>query len=438
MKVVSRSEFAQTLYERLTNEEDARVCRDISEEACRATPGNFVLILASQCLTKLGDAVTNPKTVLAWVATSVGAPSAVLGLLVPIRESGSLIPQLVVGGLVRRLARRKWVWVAGSLLQGLAVVGMAAAASSLTGWAAGAGLLVSLTLFSLARGLCSVASKDVIGKTVPKGRRGQLTGWSASVAGVISLAIGGVFLLSALDGANVEQLAVVLLLGAATWLVAAGVYGMVREEPGETDGGGNALKESLGNLRLIATDRAFRTFVIARSLLMCSALSAPYYVALAQQHSDAGGRLLGAFIVAGGSAGLLSGPVWGRFADLSSRRVMLTAAILTSATGILVALLGFREVPGLGSIWLMPGAYFLLSIAHSGVRVGRKTYVVDLASGNRRTDYVSVSNSIIGVLLLLVGLSGLLAGQIGASGMIGLLSIMGAMGALVASKLPEV
>lgn len=430
-------EAAQALYELLTNEEDARACRDISDDACRVTPGNFLLILASQFLTKLGDVVANPKTVLAWVATSVGAPPAVLGLLVPIRESGSLIPQLLVGQLVRRMPVRKWIWVVGSVLQGGAVIGMAATAGVLTGWAAGVGLLVTLVLFSLARGLCSVASKDVLGKTVPKGRRGQLTGWSASAAGIVSLGIGAVLAASALDGAAPERLAALLLIGAATWFVAAGVYGLVREEPGETSGGRNAVAESLANLSLLATDRAFRRFVIARSLLMCSALSAPYYVALAQQHSNLGGRLLGAFIIAGGAASLLSAPIWGRFADRSSRRVMFAAASLTSATGLAVALLGAFELATIGTIWLIPAAYFVLSVAHSGVRVGRKTYVVDLASGNRRTDYVSVSNSVIGVVLLLVGLTGLLAAQIGTSGMIGLLAAMGGVGALVSLALPE-
>ena len=47
---------------------------------------------------------------------------------------------------------------------------------------------------------------------------------------------------------------------------------------------------------------------------------------------------------------------------------------------------------------------------HEGVRQARKTYLVDMAGGNKRTDYVSVSNSLIGVVLLLIGLlSGALA-----------------------------
>jgi hypothetical protein len=35
-------------YQALVNEEDARVCRDISDEACRVVPGNFFLQILSQ------------------------------------------------------------------------------------------------------------------------------------------------------------------------------------------------------------------------------------------------------------------------------------------------------------------------------------------------------------------------------------------------------
>ena len=70
-----RSETAERLYEQLTNEEDARACADISDAACRETPGNFLLILSANCLTKLGDALTSPKTVLAWLTASLGAPA---------------------------------------------------------------------------------------------------------------------------------------------------------------------------------------------------------------------------------------------------------------------------------------------------------------------------------------------------------------------------
>ena len=183
------------VYDALTNEEDARLCKDIDEEACREVPQSFTLLLLSYCLTKLGDAIASPKTTLAWLISMVGAPAFVLGLLVPIRESGSMIPQLFIGGIIRRLSIRKWVWVAGSLGQAACIVGIGFVAISLTGETAGWAILGLIVLFSLFRGFCSVAAKDVLGKTIPKTKRGQLTGWSASAAGLLGIGIGVILML---------------------------------------------------------------------------------------------------------------------------------------------------------------------------------------------------------------------------------------------------
>ena len=89
-----------------------------------------------------------------------------------------------------------------------------------------------------------------------------------------------------------------------------------------------------------------------------------------------------------------------------------------------------RHLPGLAAHpAFFPAAYFVLSIAHDGVRVGRKTYVVDLARGNRRTDYVSVSNTVIGVVLLVAGLSGTLASLFDIASVVLILSLLGLAGA---------
>lgn len=107
-----------TLYQRLSNEEDARACTGISDSACREVPGNFFKILIAQLSTKLADSFTSSKIVLPWLLTSAGAPAFFMALLVPIRESGSLIPQLILGGVVRQFQHRKQFYVIGSLLQG--------------------------------------------------------------------------------------------------------------------------------------------------------------------------------------------------------------------------------------------------------------------------------------------------------------------------------
>ena len=228
----------------------------------------------------------------------------------------------------------------------------------------------------------------------------------------------------------------VVVIGAGPAGLAAAVYAGVPEPAGET-GGARTAAEALGQLGLLAMDRPFRRFVLTRALLMCSALSAPFYVALAQQNGASTGWLLGSFVVASGLASLISAPLWGRFADRSSRRVMVAAALITSGIG-LFTLVAARWLPDLlAAAWFLPLAYFVLSAAHSGVRVGRKTYVVNLAGGNKRTDYVAVSNSVIGVLLLVVGSVGMLTPLIGHDGVIGVLATMVLAGAMLEWTLPD-
>ena len=94
--------------------------------------------------------------------------------------------------------------------------------------------------------------------------------------------------------------------------------------------------------------------------------------------------------------------VFGRLADRSSRSLMVLGAAVSSL--IIVVLLALRTMSALAAAWWrFPSAYLLLMLAHTGVRVARKTYVVDLASSNRRTDYVAVSNTAMGGPLLITG-----------------------------------
>ena len=176
------------LYNLIANEEDARACTDIPAEACREVPRNFFLILASNLLTKLGDLLISPKTVLAWLLSAVGAP-ALVAWLVPIRESGSMVPQMVIGAWVRQKPVRKWFWTLGSFGQAVSVGGMAASVWFLEGYAAGTGVIVALVLFSLARGFCSVAMKDVQGKCIPKKRRGRLSGLASTIGGTATVVL---------------------------------------------------------------------------------------------------------------------------------------------------------------------------------------------------------------------------------------------------------
>lgn len=431
----NKQDTIDQLYSLIANEEDARVCKDIPEEACREVPRNFFLILASNVLTKLGDLLISPKTVLAWLMSAVGAP-ALVAWLVPIRESGSMVPQMVIAAWVRRKAVRKWFWTLGSFGQAISVAAMAASVWFLEGYAAGGGIVAALIVFSLARGFCSVSMKDVQGKCIPKTRRGRLSGLATTIGGTATVVMTALLFWDRGDPTLAFYTAL-LLLAAVLWVIAGFLFANIEEYAGETGGGANAMTEAIQSLSLLRNDVPFRHFVITRALLLCSALASPYFVVLAQKETDIG-WMLGVFLLASSLASSLSASFWGWAADTSSRRVMIRGAAMASFVCLAVGLTALVVGTDIGSVWFYPVAFFALSIAHAGVRLGRKTYLVDMAGGNKRTDYTAVSNTLIGVLLLVTGGLTAAISVFSEVAVIIVLGLMGLAGMFSAIRLKEV
>ncbi|TMM31200.1 MFS transporter [Polaribacter aestuariivivens] len=401
-------------------------------------PRNYFLLLISSIFTKLGDTLSNPKTVLTWVMNYINAPVYMISFIVPIRESGSMLPQIFLASYIKTKAKRKWIYVFGSIFQFASILAIGLTAYFFEGVLAGSLIILFLIIFSLSRSLCSVSSKDVLGKTIPKDRRGKLKGYTVSVSGVLVLLAGLFMMYKSKSGASLLFYSGILVFASAMWLISAFIYSKIKEDKSKIQEHKNTWKEVIQRIKIVKKDTHFRNFIIARSLLLCSALTAPFYVLLAQENIGKESYLLGLFIIANGVASILSAPVWGKMADVSSKNVMSFATIIASALGITMFIIievftDFSKI-----FWLYPVAFFILGIAHSGVRLGRKTYVVNMAEGNKRTDYVAVSNTIIGLILLVTGGISALASLFSVELVLLVLSIFGILGAFLSYKLPNV
>ena len=434
--------LGETLYDILTGEQEGRVCRDIPEAACNDQPGNFLKHVAALGLTKAGDGLSDPKLVLAWLLGALGAPAAAVGFLVPVREAGALLPQLAIAGWIRSRPQRKWVWAIGSVIQGLCVLAMAAVALIMEGSAAGWSIVGLLGVFSVARAACSVSHKDVLGKTVSKATRGAATGSATSISAAAVLAFGAVLALGLLP-VSVGVVAGALFVAGAAWILAGLVFTTLREVPGATGGGGNPLAVAREQADLLRKDPQLVRFIVTRGLLVGTALSPPFLLALAGQSGGKALGTLGPFVIASGLAAILSAHVWGRLSDRSSRRVLMLAGLVGAAANGTAALLGglAPQVFGggmTGMAWLLPVLLFVLMIAHQGVRLGRSTHVVDMATAETRAAYTALSNTIIGAWLLVGGVFGLVAEAAGVPVTLALFALMCLAAALIARGLREV
>ena len=421
-------DVGETLYDVLTGDEAGRACRDLPEHACRHRARNFFVHVWSLALTKAGDGLADPRLVLPWLLGAVGAPAAAIGFLVPIREAFALLPQLALSAQIRAVAIRKGVWAAASVAQGACVLAMAAAVTTLQGAAAGWSVVALVALFALARSAASVSQKDVLAKTVDKRRRGTATGLAGSVGAAIVLAFGAGLALGVVP-LTVEAVAWGLVVAGGGWLAAGLAFLLLVEEPGATEGGANGVAAMAGQLGLVHRDRQLARFVAARGLGLATALAPPFLLARAGADGERALGELGLFVIAAAVATMASSAIWGRFADRSSRAVLIAAALLGAG-----ALAAAAAAPPL----VLPGLLFVLLAAHQGMRLARKTHLTDMAPAAERAAYTAVANTATGVLLLAGGGFGLLAQAFGPAVVLAVLAAMAVGAAGLAAGLREV
>lgn len=387
----------------------------------------------SNGLQNIGDQLVAPKTVLPWLFGAAGVPAVMTSFLVPIRESGSMLPQAFLSPWVTSKRSRKRVWLIGSWGQAIAAGLIALSALLLDGTPLGAVILILLAAHALFRSLCSLAGKDVQGRTISKGRRGSITGRATALAGAFTLAIG--LLLTFLPN-NLPQwtIAALLAVGALTWALASLVFSGIDEPEAEPESNdGQSMKEMWA---LVKGDRDLQKFLVVRSLMLVTALSTPFIVVMA---GDEGADLtgLGAFIIASGGASLLGGRVSGKFSDRSSKSTMAWAAGVAS-TVIVALVASARLAPSAVNAWVMPLGFFLVNLAHTAVRVSRKTYLVDMADGDKRTMITGASNTVMGVVLLVVGAVSSAIAVLGPQAALIFLAVVGYAGVVGARNLKEV
>jgi len=410
-------DLTDEVFERLVGEADEP--GGLSAEAEAHEPGNFLRHVGALSASKIADGLVDPKLVLSWLLTHLGAGAGLTGLLVPVREAGALLPQLFTAGAIRALPRRKWAWTLGAVGQAAATVGIVSAGLSLSGPVAGAVIVALLAVLAISRSVCSVSYKDVLAKTVGKTRRGTAKG----VAGTVSSAGVIVFALALLVGLADR---IVLVIGAlcvavAGWALAAALMAMMREEAQAAD---SAEVNPLSQLALLRDRPQLARFIAVRLALVGSALAPPYLVMLASGGAGAAFEALGALVLASSVAAFVSSYVWGRLSDRSARRVLILSGLAGAAAMALA--LGLHWA-GLGQrVWAMPVALFLLMIAYHGVRSGRSTYLVDMAPKDDRPAYTAVANTVVGL--------GLLAGGAAVAG-IAALSVPLAIGVFAAFSL---
>lgn len=432
-----KSRFVGWRRTRLDDDEVVQVCRDLPESACREQPRNYLLHVLSLSLTKTGEALSDAKLVLSWLLDAIGGPTWAIGLLVPLRESLAMLPQLLISAWIRQLGVRKIPYVAGCVVQGAAIIGIGLVGLMSSGNVAGVVAIGLIAVFALGRSVCSISHKDVLAKTVDKGRRGSVSGIAGSIVAAVTLLLAVAYWSGWIPLAA-PNVASIVIIGGTAWLLAAITFASIREYPGATEGGINGFDAVIKQLGWLRSDSQLAWLILTRALLLSTALAPPFYVALSGDYEPSGLGTLGLFMMASAAAGLLSSYFWGKLADRSSRRVLIYAACMATLANGLAVLSELAMPHGAWSVPLLPAMFFVLVIAHQGVRLGRSIHVIDMADLDTRATYSALSNSVVGLMLLAGGIFGVIAQLFGIGAVLAVFALMSALAIAAAAQLDEV
>ncbi len=353
----------------------------------------------------MGMALTQPNTVVAaFIADLTGSTVWVGGLSTVLTVASALPQPFLARWIEPRPRKMPYLMLAiymraaswGTLAWLIPVLG--ARSPRLLAWA----LVGLLALFSLGGGLGGLPYTDIIGKVIPKARRGAFFGGRQLLAGPLAMgaAMAARHILATVP--YPRNYALLFGLAASALLVASIGFWIIREPPTPKANRrvmswreyGRRLWEAAGHLK---------RFVAVQMLTGASMMAMPFYVVYARRALGAPAGAVGWFTLVQVLGGIPSNLLWARLVDrYGSWRMVTICAVASTLTPLLAILLG-----PLGWAGMLP-VLFLVGATSNGRSVGFSSALLEIAPAERRPTYTALNT----LMTLPVAFLPLLAGQL--------------------------
>jgi MFS family permease len=365
---------------------------------------NFVGGLWHGAFLALGMAFTQPTTVIASFVAELTGSTVWVGGLSTVLTVAAALPQLFVARLVEPRPRKMpflllaiYLRVASWALLAWLIYAIGDSDPELLAWA----LVGLLAIFYAGGGLGNIPYTDIIGKVIPASRRGTFFGGKEALAG--PLAVGAALLARRILAgvAYPDSYALLFGLAAAALALASLGFWLIREPP-RPDAPDRSQPWRAYWTQLAAAARRLRTLIIIQLLTGFSLMALPFYVVYAREEMGGPSAVVGWFLLAQVTGGVLGNLLWARLVDRVNSRTMLTVCAVTSTAAPLLAI----ALGSMGWLGLLP-TLFLAGAAFNGRRVGFQSALLELAPATERPTFAALNAVLVLPLALLPLLAGL-------------------------------
>jgi MFS family permease len=375
----------------------------------------------------VGLSFASPATILPAFAAHLGAPNVLIGAIPAVMTAGWFVPSLFAAGHTERLPRKlPFVlrYTAWERIPFLALVPVAFFVADRAPALALALLLLLLIVIAGVGGVLMPAWMDVVGRAVPVGIRGRFFAL-ANLIGSVGGLLGSAATAYALSAVAPPRGYGLCFLGAAIFMALSYIaLALVDEPPATARPAAPGLAEYLRRVpALLATDRNFTWFLVARALAVVGAMASGFYTVYALAHFAPPEWQIGVFtslLIAGQVAGTL---LFGWLADRTGHRLGLLVGVAANVAASALALAA-------SSLATFSPVFFLLGASTSSVMVSGMTVLLEFApTVENRPTYLGIGNTTIGSVSFLAPLAGgIMADTVGFLPIFAVAALFGAAG----------
>ena len=376
---------------------------------------NSRLIILNGGLMQFAMSFASSETVIpAFIQTLTGS-SVLVGLSRSMIRIGWSWPQILISWLIEQRERKLPIFVWAGMVRAVVWFLLGGATWILAGERPTIVLGVFLAMYAVTTslmGVSNVAWMDLVGKTVPKGSRARVFALRRLLGGGMAVASGaGIsFILSERSGLGFPRsYAVLFLISATVYVIAIGVFALLREPIEPVRKGREPIRAYLASgFRLLKEDDDYRRLFVLRYVWAVAMMGTPFYVPFAISELGMDVVYVGLFVSVSQASSVLSNALWAWIGDRKGNRALLIygtyllgASTLIPVTTSMVPNTMIQPLDWLGIPFTMSTQvlYFSLAFvfnafASSGMFTGRMVLVLDLAPPDRRPTYTSFMNTL--------------------------------------------
>ena len=378
---------------------------------------NFALHLSNGVLIAISETMTDITLITTALVSQLTTSSVLIGLLAPMRDTGWFLPQLFISNLVERVPRKIVFYQAATVFRVCGWMALVACLLLIEDrttllWA----FFICTVVIALTGGMGGISYLTVTAKVIPSGQRGLLFGLREFIGGGLSIFIGGLsaFILSG----NIGELHLSfpknfgVLFAVSTVFFTAGciAFSLLAEPPDAVPARKTSLTQQLARAaHAIKTDVSFRRYIFTRMALLFARTGMPFITVFAKRHMAVSDAFIGTMVSITLGSALFAGLLWGRLNDRRGSRPVLIASCLL---GVAQCLLGIALLPT-HSVALLVAALVLGGVSSAGFNVSLITLLLDVVPADQRPLYIGLSNTTLGIVMLLTSLVGLIVDSLG-------------------------